>query len=142
MSAISATKRDVLCRSPFSFNVNEAETNCWESSSFPSLLNFSNVDKLNSGKEQSQPEKNDTSNENKPYSPFNEYFGLAGIIKSFGSVGDKEQIHPSGITENDSNCTWKSNSTQQYQSYRLEDNTTVSILIQYKSAFIKNNQFT
>lgn len=126
MSAISATKRDFLCHSPISFTANEAETNCWESSSFPSLLNFSNVDILDSGKEHSQPDRRENSNENKQYSPFNEYFGLAGIIKSFGSVGDKEQIHPSNTTENGPSPTWRSNFPQHYESFRLGDNTTVS----------------
>ena len=137
MSTISATKRDFLCRSPSSINDNEAETNCWESSSFPSLLKFSNVDILDSGNGQSQTDSKSTSNENKPYSPFNEYFGLAGIIKSFRSVSDKEQTHPSNTTENDSNSTWKSNLSQQYQSFRLEDNTTVSILVQYNPLLSK-----
>ena len=118
MSTLSVSSSELLFESPFSYCANEAEINHWKLASIPSLLRFSNIDIFGSSKD----------GNNKPYSPFNDYFGLAGIIKSFGnateSLGEEEQVYPIQRREERNilsfKSPWQSNSIHHSMKQTLE----------------------
>ena len=119
------TSSDLLFESHLSYNANEAEINSWQLASIPSLLRFTNIDILESAKDQLR------NGNNKPYSPFNDYFGLAGKIKSFGNATEplngKDQVHPThGVEERDIlklKSTWQSNSIRENMKQKLDRET-------------------
>ena len=90
--SIMSTSNNQLFGNSFNFN---AYGNTWRLSSIPSLFNLSNVDIFSTGKDQFRSD-NHFANEDKLYSPFNDYFGLANIIRGNAglTIGEKEQVHP------------------------------------------------
>ena len=142
MSTLSATTNDSLFESSISYSANEAEINSWKLASIPSILRFTNIDIFGSAKDQLR------NGNNQPYSPFNDYFGLAGKIKSFGNaiehLGEQDQVHPIHRMEESDilrlRSTWQSNSIHQNMKqtldrdcvFRLDEGVVSNYINKYK----------